>query len=164
MKQKLTLLIAAASMLLVSLSAQAQPVPVLKDALRLSGGTVVVCNLLSANTSKIVVQTASGNKTYARTQVAAVLLGTGAVSGNTGASGSAETCASFDVELTDIGARKVTVIKAVKSITGLGLKESKELVESAPKNVKEDVPQSEADSIKATLEEAGATATIKCAN
>ena len=67
----------------------------------------------------------------------------------------------FDVELTDFGAQKIKVIKVVREITGLGLKEAKELVESAPKNIKEGVSKEEAESIKAKVEEVGAKITLK---
>lgn len=67
----------------------------------------------------------------------------------------------FDVVLTGDGGKKVPVIKAVRGITGLGLKEAKELVESAPKPVKEGVPKEEAEKIKAELEEAGASVELK---
>ena len=67
----------------------------------------------------------------------------------------------FDVELTDFGAQKIKVIKVVREITGLGLKEAKELVESAPKNIKEGVSKEEAEAIKAKVEEVGAKITLK---
>jgi large subunit ribosomal protein L7/L12 len=67
----------------------------------------------------------------------------------------------FSVMLTSFGASKVPVIKAVREITGLGLKEAKDLVESAPAAVKEDVEQAEADELKAKLEEVGASVEIK---
>lgn len=67
----------------------------------------------------------------------------------------------FDVILTAIGDKKVNVIKAVRELTGLGLKESKELVEAAPKPVKENVSKEEAEAAKAKLVEAGATVDIK---
>lgn len=67
----------------------------------------------------------------------------------------------FDVELTAIGEKKINVIKAIREITSLGLKEAKELVESAPKVVKEAVSKQEAEDLKKKLEEAGATATVK---
>lgn len=67
----------------------------------------------------------------------------------------------FDVELTDAGAQKLNVIKVVREITGLGLKEAKDLVEGAPKIVKEGAPKEEADSLKKKLEEAGAKVTLK---
>ena len=67
----------------------------------------------------------------------------------------------FDVELTDFGAQKIKVIKVVREITGLGLKEAKEAVEGAPKVIKEAVAKDEAETIKAKLEEVGATVTIK---
>lgn len=67
----------------------------------------------------------------------------------------------FDVVLTNIGQAKINVIKAVKDIAGIGLKEAKELVDNSPKAVKEKVSRDEAEAIKAKLEEAGATAEIK---
>ncbi|MGX4714117.1 50S ribosomal protein L7/L12 [Streptococcus cristatus] len=68
---------------------------------------------------------------------------------------------SFDVELTAAGDKKVGVIKVVREITGLGLKEAKELVDGAPGVIKEGVPTAEAEEIKAKLEEAGASVTLK---
>ena len=68
---------------------------------------------------------------------------------------------SFDVVLTGAGAQKIQVIKVVRAVTGLGLKEAKDLVDSAPKPVKEGVNQEEADQIKAQLEEAGAGVELK---
>jgi large subunit ribosomal protein L7/L12 len=68
---------------------------------------------------------------------------------------------SFDVVLTAAGGQKIPVIKVVRAITGLGLKEAKDLVDSAPKPVKEGVAQEEADSIKSQLEEAGASVELK---
>ena len=68
---------------------------------------------------------------------------------------------SFDVVLTEAGGQKIQVIKVVRAVTGLGLKEAKDLVDGAPQPVKEGVNQEEADSIKAQLEEAGATVELK---
>ena len=68
---------------------------------------------------------------------------------------------SFAVELTNAGAQKIAVIKALREVTSLGLKEAKDLAEAAPKMVKEDVAKAEADEIKKKLEDAGATVTIK---
>ena len=67
----------------------------------------------------------------------------------------------FDVELTEVGAEKVKVIKVVREITGLGLKEAKDLVDGAPKMVKEQASKDEANDIKAKLEEVGAKVTLK---
>ena len=67
----------------------------------------------------------------------------------------------FDVELTDVGGEKIKVIKIVRELTGLGLKEAKELVDNAPKILKEAAPKAEADSIVAKLAEVGAKATLK---
>ena len=68
---------------------------------------------------------------------------------------------SYNVELTSFGANKIAVIKVVRELTGLGLKEAKELVEAAPKAIKEGVEEAEANALKAKLEEAGATVTLK---
>ena len=73
----------------------------------------------------------------------------------------AEEKTSFDVVLTEAGGQKIQVIKVVRAVTGLGLKEAKDLVDSAPSPVKEGVNQEEADSVKAQLEEAGATVELK---
>ncbi len=73
----------------------------------------------------------------------------------------AEEKSTFDVVLTGAGDKKIQVIKVVRAITGLGLKEAKDLVDGAPQAVKEGVPQDEADSIKAQLDEAGASVEIK---
>jgi large subunit ribosomal protein L7/L12 len=81
--------------------------------------------------------------------------------GGGGGEAAAEEKSAFDVVLTAAGGQKIQVIKVVRAITGLGLKEAKDVVDSAPKAVKEGVPQDEADSIKAQLEEAGATVEIK---
>ena len=67
----------------------------------------------------------------------------------------------FNVMLSSVGEKKINVIKEVRAVTGLGLKEAKDLVEAAPSMVKEGVPEAEANEIKAKLEEAGATAEIK---
>ena len=75
--------------------------------------------------------------------------------------GAAEEQTAFDVVLAGAGDKKIQVIKAVRAITGLGLKEAKELVESAPKAVKEGVSKEDADKLKAELEEAGASVEIK---
>src|SRR5216110_68342 len=84
----------------------------------------------------------------------------GAAGGGDGAA-AAEEKTAFDVMLTAEGGQKIQVIKVVRAITGLGLKEAKDLVDSAPKAVKEGVAQDEADSIKAQLEEAGATVEVQ---
>ena len=86
----------------------------------------------------------------------------GVVVAAAGADGAAaEEKTEFDVVLKSFGASKMNVIKAVRGITGLGLKESKELVESAPKAIKEGVSKDEAEDLKKQLEEAGAKVTIK---
>jgi large subunit ribosomal protein L7/L12 len=73
----------------------------------------------------------------------------------------AEEKTAFDVVLTDAGGQKIQVIKVVRAVTGLGLKEAKDLVDGAPNAVKEGVAQEEADQVKAQLEEAGATVELK---
>ena len=78
-----------------------------------------------------------------------------------GAAAAAEEQTEFDVILTSAGAAKINVIKAVREITGLGLKEAKELVDGAPKAVKEKVSADDAEAAKAKLEEAGATVEVK---
>ena len=75
--------------------------------------------------------------------------------------GAAEAKTDFDVVMTSFGGNKISVIKEVRAITGLGLKEAKELVESAPKAVKEGAPEAEANDIKEKLEAAGATVELK---
>lgn len=77
------------------------------------------------------------------------------------AGGAAEEQTEFDVVLTAVGASKINVIKEVRAITGLGLKEAKDLVEGAPKPVKEGVAKEEAEEIKGKLEEAGASVEVK---
>ena len=77
------------------------------------------------------------------------------------AGAAAEEKTEFDVELTEIGAEKVKVIKVVREVTGLGLKEAKDLVEAAPKVVKEATSKDDAENIKKSLEEAGAKVTLK---
>jgi len=81
--------------------------------------------------------------------------------GGGGGEAAVEEKSAFDVVLTAAGGQKIQVIKVVRAITGLGLKEAKDVVDSAPKPVKEGVPQEEAEALKAQLEEAGATVEIK---
>ena len=78
-----------------------------------------------------------------------------------GDAGATEVKDAFDVVITEVGQSKISVIKVVRAVTELGLKEAKELVDAAPKAVKEGVPQAEADELKAKLEEAGATVELK---
>jgi large subunit ribosomal protein L7/L12 len=84
-----------------------------------------------------------------------------AVAGGADAGAAAEEQTEFDVVLTAIGDKKVAVIKAVRSATGLGLKEAKGLVDSAPSAIKEGANKEEAEELKAALEEAGATVEVK---
>ena len=92
---------------------------------------------------------------------AAAPVAVAAAGGGGGAEAPAEEKSAFDVVLTGAGQQKIQVIKVVRAVTGLGLKEAKDLVDSAPKAVKEGVNQEEADSIKAQLEEAGADVEVK---
>lgn len=85
----------------------------------------------------------------------------GVVVAAAGAEGGAAEKDEFDVELTSAGASKVKVIKVVREVTGLGLKEAKELVDGAPKVIKEAVSKAEAEELKAKLEEQGAEVTLK---
>ncbi len=78
-----------------------------------------------------------------------------------GAAPAAEAQTEFTVTMNEFGANKVGVIKVIREITGLGLKEAKDLVEGAPSTVKEGIPKADADAIKKKLEDAGAKATIK---
>ena len=73
----------------------------------------------------------------------------------------AEEKSEFDIELTGVGEKKINVIKVIRTITSLGLKEAKELADNAPSMVKETVPKNDAEEIKKQLEEAGATVTLK---
>jgi large subunit ribosomal protein L7/L12 len=91
----------------------------------------------------------------------AVAAGAPAAGGGDGAAAGAEEQTAFDVVLTNAGGQKIQVIKVVRAITGLGLKEAKDLVDGAPQTVKEGAAREEADSIKAQLEEAGATVEVK---
>ena len=94
---------------------------------------------------------------------APVAMGGAVAAGGAGAADAApaEEQTEFDVVLTDVGANKIQVIKAVRELTSLGLKEAKDLVEAAPKAVKEGVSKDEANAAKAKLEEAGAKADVK---
>ncbi len=96
------------------------------------------------------------NVTVAAAPVAAA---PGAAGGD--AAGEAEEKTEFTVVLKDIGSKKIQVIKAVREMTSLGLKEAKELVDSAPSNIKEDISKDEAEGIKQKLEEQGATVELK---
>lgn len=84
-----------------------------------------------------------------------------AAPGGGAAAAAAEEKTEFNVVMTNFGANKVNVIKAVRTITGLGLKEAKDMVEAVPAHVKDGVSKADADSIKKQLEEAGATVEIK---
>lgn len=95
------------------------------------------------------------------TAAAPVAIAAGPAAAAGGDAGAAEEKTEFDVVLAGFGDNKVAVIKAVRGVTGLGLKEAKDLVEGAPSAVKEGVSKAEADDIKKQLEEAGATVEVK---
>lgn len=84
-----------------------------------------------------------------------------AAGGVAGGADAAEEKSEFDVELTEVGAEKIKVIKVVREVTGLGLKEAKEIVDGAPKVLKEQVSKDDAENVKAKLEEVGAKVTLK---
>lgn len=92
---------------------------------------------------------------------AAAPVAVAAAAGGDAGAAAAEEKSDFDVILTAAGDKKIQVIKAVREVTGLGLKEAKELVDGAPKPVKEGVPAAEAEELKAKLEEAGASVELK---
>ena len=90
-----------------------------------------------------------------------VAIAGGAAPAAGGDGGAAEEKTEFDIELTGVGDKKINVIKVIREITSLGLKEAKDLADGAPSIVREDVSTEEANEIKAKLEEAGATVTLK---
>lgn len=98
---------------------------------------------------------------YGVSAAAAVAVAAPAGGGAQAGAAAAEEKTSFDVILTDAGAQKIQVIKEIRGITNLGLKEAKDLVEGAPKPVKQGVPKDEADKIKKVLEAAGAKVEVK---
>lgn len=83
------------------------------------------------------------------------------MAGPAAAAAPAEEKTEFNVELADAGANKINVIKAVREVTGLGLKEAKDIVDAAPKMVKENMPKADAEALKKKLEEAGAKVNLK---
>ena len=93
--------------------------------------------------------------------VSAAAMSAPAAGGGGGAAAAAEEQTEFNVMLLEVGANKVSVIKAVREITGLGLKEAKDLVDGAPKAVKEAAPKADAEAAKKKLEEAGAKVELK---
>ena len=98
----------------------------------------------------------AGEEEFGVSAAAGVVVAAGA-----GAGEAAEEKTEFDVELTEVGGQKVKVIKVVREITGLGLKEAKAVVDGAPKAIKEAVSKEEAEDIKKQLEEVGAKVTVK---
>ena len=100
-------------------------------------------------------------ETWGVTAAAPVAVAAAGAPAAAGDGAAAEEQTSFDVVLTGAGDKKIQVIKVVRALTGLGLKEAKDLVDSAPKPVKEGVPREEADSVKSQLEEAGASVEVK---
>lgn len=120
-----------------------------------------IIDLLSGMTVKQLADLASAlEEEWGVTAAAAVAVAAGpAAGGDAGAAAEEQT--EFDVVLKDFGAKKINVIKAVRGITGLGLKEAKEMVEGAPSVVKEGASKEEAEDIKKQLEEAGAAVELK---
>ena len=118
------------------------------------GDKIVALNLLDAQQLSDYLKDTYGIEAAAG---GAVMMAAGPADGG----GAAEEKTDFDVVLAGAGDKKIQVIKAVRGITGLGLKEAKDLVESAPKAVKEGVAKDEAEKIKAELEEAGASVELK---
>ena len=95
------------------------------------------------------------------TAAAPVAIAGGAAPAAGGDTSAAEEKSEFDIELTGVGDKKINVIKVIRSITSLGLKEAKDMADGAPTIVKEALPKEEAEDIKNQLEEAGATVTLK---
>jgi len=95
------------------------------------------------------------------TAAAPVAIAGGAASASGGDVGAEEEQSEFDIELTGVGEKKINVIKEIRTITSLGLKEAKEMADNAPSIVKEGVSKEDAEQIKKQLEEAGATVTLK---
>jgi len=95
------------------------------------------------------------------TAAAPMAVAAGPAAGGGDGAAAKEEKSAFDVVLTGAGEKKIQVIKVVRALTGLGLKEAKDLVDGAPNPVKEGIPQDEADQVKAQLEEAGAAVEIK---
>ena len=100
-------------------------------------------------------------KKFNVTAAAAVAVAAPGAGGAAAAAPAAEAQTEFTVTMTEFGANKVGVIKVIREITGLGLKEAKDLVEGAPSTVKEGIPKADAEAIKKKLEDAGAKAAIK---
>jgi large subunit ribosomal protein L7/L12 len=100
-------------------------------------------------------------KKFNVTAAAPVAMAAGGGGGAAAAAPAAEAQTEFTVTMTEFGANKVGVIKVIREITGLGLKEAKDLVEGAPSTVKEGIPKADAETIKKKLEDAGAKAAIK---
>ena len=117
-----------------------------------------IINAIAEMSVKDVVEMISAMEEKFGVSAAAAVAVAGPASGPAAA---AEEKTEFDVVLTAIGEKKVNVIKAVRELTGLGLKEAKDLVEAAPKAVKEAASKADADAAKAKLEEAGATVELK---
>ncbi len=115
-----------------------------------------ICNLSLMEAADIVKELEEKLGVSAAAPVAAV-----AVAGGGAAGGGGEEKTEFTVELAAAGDKKINVIKAVRTATGLGLKEAKELVDGAPSVVKEDVSKEDAEKLKKELEEAGATVNLK---
>ena len=100
-------------------------------------------------------------ETFGVSAAAPVAVAAAPAAGDGGGDAAAEEQTAFTVSLDAAGDKKIQVIKVVRAVTGLGLKEAKELVDNAPSNIKEDVAKDEADQVKAQLEEAGGLVSVK---
>ena len=129
--------------------------PVFADNIKSLGESIVKLTVLEAKALGDYLETVHGIKAAA----AAVAVAGPAAAGPAAEAAPAKT--EFDVELTNFGANKINVIKVVRAATGLGLKEAKDLVDAAPKMVKQAISKEDAEKLKKELEEAGATVTIK---
>ena len=121
----------------------------------------VLIYLENANMLEISELTKDIEDKFGVSAVAPVAIAGGAAPAAGDGGGESEEESEFDIELTGVGDKKINVIKVIRTITSLGLKEAKEVADGAPTMVKEAVPKEEAEKIKKQLEEAGATVTLK---
>lgn len=132
-----------------------------KKTAELSGDAKKIADMLEKMTVLEVAELVKALEEKFGVSAAAPVAVAAAPAGDGGAASSEEEKTEFSVELTEIGANKIAVIKVVKTATGLGLKEAKDLVEAAPKMVKEGITKEDSEKLKKELEEAGAKVTVK---
>lgn len=132
-----------------------------KTTAELSGDAKKIADMLEKMTVLEVAELVKALEEKFGVSAAAPVAVAAAPAGDGGAASSEEEKTEFSVELTEIGANKIAVIKVVKTATGLGLKEAKDLVEAAPKMVKEGITKEDSEKLKKELEEAGAKVTVK---